>query len=126
MKQMIKIFFSVMLFIGLQSVLGQDGSSQSLSSNIYQAIADSGYDMVIRLDKEMNEAEINSLTDVLRSFVPEIEISYTRDESGTIKTLKSSGGPSSGYCASDDFDFLIIAIKDNKWKGCRISDRSKI
>ena len=120
---MIKTFFSVLLFIGFQSVFGQDGSTQILSSNLYQAIADSEYDIVIRLDKDMNDAEINSRIAVLRSFVADIEISYSRDESGNIKTLSSSGGSSSGSCASDDFNFVIIAVKNDVWQGCMIADR---
>lgn len=70
----------------------------------------------------MNDEELKSRIDALHIFNKDIKIDYSRDESGSIKTLSSSGGKSSGSCKSDDFGFLIISLKDNRWQGCMISD----
>jgi hypothetical protein len=123
MKQMTKIIIPVILLINFHNVFGQNEMTQISAANIYQAIANSEFDVVIRIDKDMNDEEINSRIGVLRNFVEGIEITYSRDESGNIKTLSCSGGKSSGSCKSDDFDFLIISLKDNKWNGCMISDK---
>lgn len=122
MKQMTKIIIPVILLINFHNVFGQNEMTQIPATNIYQAIANSEIDFLIRIDKDMNDEEINSRIGVLRNFVEGIEITYSRDESGNIKTLSSSGGQSSGSCKSDDFGFLIISLKDNKWNGCMISD----
>jgi hypothetical protein len=123
MKQMTKIIIPVILFINFHNVFGQNEMTQISAANIYQVIANSEIDVLIRIDRDMNDEEINSRIGVLRNFVESIEISYSRDESGNIKTLSSAGGKSSGSCKSDDFDFLIISLKDNKWNGCMISDK---
>ncbi len=69
----------------------------------------------------MSDKEVKSRTKILRSFDKTIQIKYTCDESGNIKTLFSSS--SGGSCKTDDFGFLIITLKDNHFKGCMISDK---
>ena len=123
MKQMTKIIIPVILLINFHNVFGQNDMAQIPATNIYQGIANSEIDVVIRIDRDMNDEEINSRIGVLRNFVESIEISYSRDESGNVKTLSSAGGQSSGSCKSDNFGFLIISLKDNKWNGCMISDK---
>ena len=123
MKQLTKIVIPVILLISVQNIYAQKNKTQILANNIYQTIANSEFDIVIRIDKDMNDEELKSRIDVLHSFVEGIQIFYSRDESGNIKTLSSSGGKSGGSCRSDDFDFLIISLKDHKWAGCMISDK---
>ena len=107
-----------------QGILGQENKTEISSNNIYLLMANSEYDVVLRIDQNMNDDEFNSRIDFLRSFVKDIDISYSRDESGNIETLSSSGGLSSGSCESDDFNYLIIALKGHEWMGCMISDRN--
>jgi hypothetical protein len=123
MKQMTKIIIPVILLINFHNVFGQNKMTQISAANIYQVIANSEIDVLIRIDRDMNDEEINSRIGVLRNFVEDIEITYSRDESGNIKTLSSAGSQSSGSCKSDDFGFLIISLIDNKWNGCMISDK---
>ncbi|WP_149275097.1 hypothetical protein [Pareuzebyella sediminis] len=121
MKQLTKFIILVVLFISFQNLFGQNNRSQNPETNVFQAVATSGFDLFIRINWDMNEEEIESRIDVLQSFDEDIKIDYSRDESGHIKTLSSSG--SGGSCKSDDFGFLIISLKDSKWKGCMISDK---
>ncbi|MCP4976021.1 MAG: hypothetical protein GY931_07645 [Maribacter sp.] len=123
MKQMIKIIIPVLLLISFQNSFGQNNNMQIPDTNIFQAIANSEFDLIIRIDTDMIDEEVQSRIGVLKSFDKDLEIHYSRDESGDIKTLSSSGGKSSGSCKSDDFGFLIIALKDYQWKGCMISDK---
>lgn len=121
MKQMTKISILVILLVSFQNLFGQINKTQISETNIYQVMADSEFDFIIRINRDMNDEELKSRIDVLHSFDENIEIQFTRDESGNIKTLSSSG--SGGSCMSDDFDFLIISLKDNHWKGCMVSDK---
>lgn len=121
MKQMTKIIITAIFLISIQNLFGQNNKSQNLETNVFQALANSEFDLVIRINRDMNEEELKSRIDVLQSFDEDIKIDYSRDESGNIQTLSVSG--SGGSCMSDDFGFLIISLKDNKWKGCMISDK---
>ena len=121
MKQMTKIIFTAIFLISIQNLFGQNNKSQNLEINVFQALANSEFDLVIRINRDMNEEELKSRIDVLQSFDEDIKIDYSRDESGNIQTLSVSG--SGGSCMSDDFGFLIISLKDNKWRGCMISDK---
>ena len=120
MKQVTKIFIPVILLICFQNVFGQNDKTQNPETNVYQAIANSEFDLVVRINRDMNEEELKTRIDALHIFNEDIKIDYSRDESGNIKTLSSSG--SGGSCMSDNFGFLIISLKDSKWKGCMISD----
>lgn len=120
MKHMTKIFIPVILLICFQNVFGQNDKIQNPETNVYQAIANSEFDLVVRINRDMNEEELKTRIDALHIFNVDIKIDYSRDESGNIKTLSSSG--SGGSCMSDNFGFLIISLKDSKWKGCMISD----
>lgn len=124
MEQIKKIIIPVILLISFQNLFGQNNETQISETNIYQAIANSGYDLFIRINREMNDEEVNSRIDVLRSFDKDIKIQYSRNESGNIKTLSSSSGK--GSCKSDDFGFLIVSLKDNQWKGCMIADKEYV
>lgn len=121
MKQMTKIIITAIFLISIQNLFGQNNKSQNLETNVFQALANSEFDLVIRINRDMNEEELKSRIDVLQSFDEDIKIDYSRDESGNIQTLSVSG--SGGSCMSDDFGFLIISLKDNKWRGCMISDK---
>lgn len=121
MKQITKFIILVVLFISFQNSFGQNNKTQISETNIFQAMADSEFDLLIRINMDMNDAELKSRIDVLNSFDGDIKIDYSRDESGHIKTLSSLG--SGGSCMSDNFGFLIISLKDSKWKGCMISDK---
>ncbi|MBD0852653.1 hypothetical protein [Maribacter arenosus] len=121
MKQMTKFIILVVLFISFQNLSGQNNKTQISETNVFQAMAESEFDLLIRIDMDMNDAELKSRIDVLNSFDRDIKIEYSRDESGNIKALSSSG--SGGSCMSDNFGFLIISLKDSKWKGCMISDK---
>ncbi|MGB5269499.1 hypothetical protein [Eudoraea sp.] len=123
MKQMTKIIILVILLIGFQNLFGQNNKTLIAETNLFAAIANSEFDLIIRINMDMNDEEVESRIDVLQSFNEDIRIDYSRDESGNIKSLSSSGGKSAGSCRSDDFGFLIISLKDNQWKGCMISDR---
>ncbi|MGB5204635.1 MAG: hypothetical protein WBN63_10640 [Eudoraea sp.] len=123
MKQMTKIIILVILLIGFQNLFGQNNKTLIAETNLFAAIANSEFDLIIRINMDMNDEEVESRIDVLQSFNEDIRIDYARDESGNIKSLSSSGGKSAGSCRSDDFGFLIISLKDNQWKGCMISDR---
>ena len=123
MKQMTKIGILAVLLIGFQNVFGQNNKPQISETNVYQKLADAEFDLTIRINSDMNDEELHSRIDVLHSFDEDIEIHYSRDESGNIKTLSSSGGKSSGSCKSDNFDFLIISLTANQWKGFMISDK---
>ena len=120
MKKVTKFFIPVILLISFQSVFGQNNNTQNPETNVYQAIANSEFDLVVRINRDMNEEELKTRIDALHIFNEDIKIDYSRDESGNIKTLSSSG--SGGSCRSDNFGFLIISLKDSKWKGCMISD----
>ncbi len=120
MKQMTKIIIPVILLISFQNLFGQNNKTQISETNIFQVMADSEFDLLIRINRDMNDEEVKSRIDVLNSFDEDIKIHYLRDESGNIKTLSSSSG--NGSCKSDDFGFLIISLKDNQWKGCMILD----
>ncbi|EAR02997.1 hypothetical protein [Maribacter sp. HTCC2170] len=122
MKQMTKII-AVILLISFQNSFGQNTKTQIPETNVFPAIANSEFDLIIRIDTDMVEEEVQSRIGVLKSFDKDLEIFYSRDETGDIKTLTSSGGKSSGSCKSDDFGYLIIALKDYQWKGCMISDK---
>ena len=121
MKQMTKIIIPVILLISFQNLFGQNNKKQISETNIFQVMADSEFDLLIRINRDMNDEELKSRIDVLHSFDEDIKIRYSRDESGNIRTLSSSSGK--GSCKSDDFGFLIISLKDNQWKGCMISDK---
>lgn len=123
MKQMTKIIIPVILLISFQTLFGQNNKTLIADTNLFPAIANSEIDLIIRINMDMNDEEVKSRIDVLQSFNEDIRIDYSRDESGNIKTLSSSGGKSAGSCRSDDFGFLIISLKDNQWKGCMISDK---
>ena len=123
MKQMTKIIIPVILLISFQGLFGQNNKTQISETNIFQVMADSEFDLVIRINSDMNDEELKSRIDILHSFDEDIKIDYSRDESGNIKTLSGSGGKFGGSCKSDDFGFLIISLKDNHWKGCMISDK---
>lgn len=121
MKQLTKIIIPVILLISFQGLFGQNNKTQISETNIFQVMADSEFDLLIRINSNMNDEELKSRISVLHSLDEDIEIDYIRDESGNIKTLSSSG--SGGSCMSDDFGFLIIALTDKHWKGCMISDK---
>lgn len=121
MKQITKIIIPVILLISFQNLFGQNDTNQISEANIFEVMANSQFDLIIRINRDMNDKEIKSRIDVLHSFDKDIKIDYSRDESGNIKTLSSSG--SGGSCMSDDFGFLIISLKDNHWKGCMIADK---
>lgn len=120
MKQVTKIFIPVILLISFQNGFGQNDKTQNPETNVYQAIANSEFDLVVRINRDMNEEELKKRLDALHIFNEDIKIDYSRDESGNIKTLSSSG--SGGSCMSDNFGFLIISLKESKLKGCMISD----
>ena len=120
MKQVTKIFIPVILLISFQNGFGQNDKIQNPETNVYQAIANSEFDLVVRINRDMNEEELKTRIDALHIFNEDIKIDYSRDESGNIKTLSSSG--IGGSCMSYNFGFLIISLKDSKWKGCMISD----
>ncbi|MDT7827170.1 hypothetical protein RQM65_00655 [Pricia sp. S334] len=111
----------IILLISFQGLFGQPDETQNNEINTYHEIASSELDLIIRINRNMDDEEIKSRIEILRSFDEKIEIEYSRDESGNIKTLSSSSGK--GSCKSDDFGFLIISLKDNQWKGCMISDK---
>lgn len=123
MKEMTKFIIVAILFICFQNLSGQNIKAQISKTNIFQSMADSEFDLLIRINRDMTDEEIKSRIDVLHSFDGDIKIEYSRDESGNIKTLLSSGGKNRGSCKSDDFGFLIISLKNNHWTGCMISDR---
>ena len=123
MKKIIRVVIPVILLMGFQNVLGQSNTKQMPEMELMKALANSELDAVIRIDYDMNEEQLKSRIDILHRFDKNIEIEYSRDDSGNIKTLKGSGGKSAGSCESDDFDFLIIGLKDDHWSGCAISSR---
>ncbi|HEA19357.1 MAG TPA: hypothetical protein ENH87_00345 [Pricia antarctica] len=120
MKHITKISIAAIILISYQNVLGQKDRIQNPDTNIYQTIANSELDLVIRINNNMNDEELKSRIDILHLIDEDIVIDYSRDKSGKIKTLSSSGVGSS--CLSENFDFLIISLKNNKWAGCMISD----
>lgn len=116
-----------MLLIGFQNVFGQNNHVEMPdSAKMLHTVANSEYDLIIRINRDMSDEEIKSRIKVLENIDRGIRIDYSRDESGNIKSLSGSGGKSSGSCMSDDFGFLIIGLKDGKWKGCMISDKKDI
>ena len=135
-----KFIIPVILLISFQGLFGQNIKKQIQKAeaqmqkaeaqmqeaeekmDIFEVMADSEFDFIIRINRDMNDEELKSRIDVLRRFDKDIEIQYTRDKSGNIKTFSSSG--SKGSCMSDNFDFIIIALKDNHWNGCMISDKT--
>ena len=121
MKQISKIIIPIILLISFQSILGQNIKKQTWETNIFNLMADAEFDLVIRINRDMNDEELKSRIGVLHSFDKDIKIEYSRDESENIKTLSGSG--SGGSCMSDDFGFIIIALKDKHWKACMISDK---
>ncbi len=54
-------------------------------------MADSEVDILIRINKDMNDEELKSRIAMLHRFDKAINIDYSRDASGHIKTLASSG-----------------------------------
>jgi hypothetical protein len=143
MKQMKKFIIPVILLISFQGLLGQNikkeiqkaetqiqkaeaqiqqAEAQIQKAEVFEIMANSEFDFIIRINRDMNDEELNSRIDVLHRFDKDIEIQYTRDKSGNIKTFSSSGSKAS--CMSDNFDFIIIALKDNHWNGCMISDKT--
>lgn len=120
---MIKVIIPVILLFVFQNILGQSNTKQMPEMELMKALANSDLDAVIRIDHDMNEEQLKSRIDILHRFNKNIEIEYTRDESGNIKTLTSSGGKSAGSCQSDDFGFLLITLQDNHWSGCMISGK---
>ncbi|QED38083.1 hypothetical protein FK178_10265 [Antarcticibacterium arcticum] len=120
MKQVTKFFIPVILLTSFQNVFGQNDKTQNPETDVYQAIANSEFDFVVRINRDMNEEELKTRIDALHIFNEDIKIDYSRDESGNIKTLSSSGSGSS--CMSENFGFLIISLKDSEWMGCIISD----
>ncbi len=85
MKQMTKIIILVILLISFQNLFGQNNKTQIAETNIYPAIANSEFDLIIRINMDMNDEEVESRIDVLHSFNEDIRIDYSRDESGNIK-----------------------------------------
>ena len=65
---------------------------------MFKAVANSEYDLVVRINRDMSDAEWSSRIELLTSFDKTIKINYTRDKAGNISTLSSSNGRSS--CAS--------------------------
>ena len=121
MKQILKIVITAIAFTNFQTVLGQNNSISNPETNIYQTIANSEFELVIRINNNMNDEELKSRIDILHRMDKDIAIDYSRDTAGKIKTLSSSGG--GGSCMSENFDFVIISLRNNKWAGCMISDR---
>ena len=124
-----KFIIPVILLISFQGLFGQNikkqiqqAEAQIQEAEIFEVVADSEFDFIIRINRDVTDEELKSRIDVLRRFDKDIEIQYTRDKSGNIKTFSSSG--SKGSCMSDNFDFIIIALKDNHWNGCMISDKT--
>jgi len=135
-----KFIIPVILLISFQGLFGQNIKKQIQKAeaqmqkaeaqmqeaeekmDIFEVMADSEFDFIIRISRDVNDEELKSRIDVLQRFDKDIEIQYTRDKSGNIKTFSSSG--SKGSCMSDNFDFIIIALKDNHWNGCMISDKT--
>ena len=124
-----KFIIPVILLISFQGLFGQNikkqiqqAEAQIQEAEIFEVVADSEFDFIIRINRDMTDEELKSRIDVLRRFDKDIEIQYTRDKSGNIKTFYSSG--SKATCMSDNFDFIIIALKDNHWNGCMISDKT--
>ncbi len=120
MKQIAKIIIPVLVLISFQKLLGQNNKTQIAEKDVYQFIENSELDLVIRIDRDMDDVELKSRIDILHVIDKDIQIDYSRDESGNIKTLSSSGGQFRGSCKSDDFGSLIITIKDDHWNGCMI------
>ena len=124
-----KFIIPVILLISFQGLFGQNikkqiqkSETQIQEAEIFEVVADSEFDFIIRINRDMTDEELKSRIDVLRRFDKDIEIQYTRDKSGNIKTFSYSGSQDS--CMSDNFDFIIIALKDNLWNGCMISDKT--
>lgn len=89
---------------------------------MFQAMAESDSDLLIRINSNMDEKELNSQIAILHRFDRAITIDYSRDASGNITTLFSSVGKNWGSCESDDFGYLIISLQNNRWRACMISD----
>ena len=124
MKQMMtRIIFSIVLLVSCYKLAAQGNMAQNAEVNMFQTMAVSEFDLLIRIHQDMNEEEIKTRIDVLQSFDKNIKIDYLRDESGNIKELSGSGGENRGSCKSDDFGFVIIALKNNHWQGCMMSDK---
>ncbi len=60
MKQMTKIIILVILLISFQNLFGQNNKTQIAETNIYQAIANSEFDLIIRINMDMNDEEVKS------------------------------------------------------------------
>ena len=134
-----KFIIPIILLISFQGLFGQNIKKQIQKAeaqmqkaeaqmqeaeekmDIFEVMADSEFDFIIRISRDVNDEELKSRIDVLQRFDKDIEIQYTRDKSGNIKTFSSSGSKAS--CMSDNFDFIIIALKDNLWNGCMMSDK---
>ncbi|RKN78474.1 hypothetical protein D7Z94_19870 [Ulvibacterium marinum] len=108
-----------MLLVCFQSGFGQSSST----SKMFQAMAESESDLLIRINNNMNEKELQSRIAILHHLDKAITIDYSRDASGNITTLSSSGGKNKGSCESDDFGYLIISLQNNRWRNCMISDK---
>ncbi|WP_147415944.1 hypothetical protein [Ulvibacterium marinum] len=119
MQNLTKIYFTVMLLVCFQSGFGQSSST----SKMFQAMAESESDLLIRINNNMNEKELQSRIAILHHLDKAITIDYSRDASGNITTLSSSGGKNKGSCESDDFGYLIISLQNNRWRNCMISDK---
>ena len=135
-----KFIIPIILLISFQGLFGQNIKKQIQKAeaqmqkaeaqmqeaekkmDIFDVMADSEFDFIIRISRDVNDEELKSRIDVLQRFDKDIEIQYTRDKSGNIKTFSYSG--SKATCMSDNFDFIIIALKDNHWNGCMISDKT--
>ncbi|WP_282162990.1 hypothetical protein [Ulvibacterium marinum] len=108
-----------MLLISFQLGFGQSSST----SKMFLAMAESESDLLIRINNDMNEKELQSRIAILHHLDKAIKIDYSRDASGKIITLFSSGGKNRGSCESDDFGYLIISLQNNRWRACMIADK---
>jgi len=122
MKKIAKIGLAVVLSISFQSAFSQNiTEAKPLSLLMFEAVANSEYDLVVRINSDMSDEELRSRINLLTSFDKDITIEYSRDNSGNISTLSSSNGRSS--CVSDNFGYLIIGFENGESKGCMISDK---
>ncbi len=119
MQHLTKIYITVILLISFQPGYGQSSST----SKMFQAMTESESNLLIRINSDMNEKELQSRIAILHHLDKAITIDYSRDASGKIITLFSSGGKNRGSCESDDFGYLIISLQNNRWGACMISDK---
>ncbi len=122
MQKIAKIGIALMLSISFQSSFSQNKTEpKPVSALMFEAVGNSEYDLVVRINSDMNDEELGSRIELLTRFDKAIKIEYSRAKSGNIKTLSSSNGRSS--CASDNFGYLIIGFENGASKGCMISDK---